>query len=67
MALKAMEAGKHVLVEKPLAVNVEEARAMRRRWQGSGLIFQVGNNWRFDPGFAFAHRFIKEEIGSSWP
>jgi predicted dehydrogenase len=63
MALKAVEAGKHVLVEKPLGVSVEEVRALRRRWLGSGLVFQVGNNWRFDPGFAFAHRFIREEVG----
>lgn len=63
MALKAVEAGKHVLVEKPLGVNVEEVRGLRRRWQASGLVFQVGNNWRFDPGFAFARHFIREEMG----
>jgi predicted dehydrogenase len=63
MALKAVEASKHVLVEKPLGISVEEGEALYSRWQGTGLSFQVGNNWRFDPGFAFAHRFIREEIG----
>src|SRR5262245_8444190 len=63
MALKAIEAGKHVLVEKPLGVTVEEGEALFRRWQGTGLIFQVGNNWRFDPGFAFAQQFIQTEMG----
>jgi predicted dehydrogenase len=63
MALKAIEAGKHVLVEKPLGVTVEEGEALFRRWQGTGLVFQVGNNWRFDPGFAFAQQFIQTEMG----
>src|SRR5262249_34082637 len=29
----------------------------------SGLVVQVGNNRRFDPGIAFAHRFIAQEMG----
>jgi predicted dehydrogenase len=60
---KAIASGKHVLVEKPLGVNVEECEALRQKLQGTGLVLQVGNNHRFDPGMAFAQRFIKEEIG----
>lgn len=63
LCLKAIEAGKHVLVEKPLGVNVEECEQLRQRVQGSKLILQVGNNRRFDPGVAFASRFVREEIG----
>ena len=29
----------------------------------AGLVVQVGNNRRFDPGIAFARRFIREEMG----
>jgi predicted dehydrogenase len=61
--LKALEAGKHVLVEKPLGVSVEECEALRDRVHASGLILQVGNNRRFDPGIAFAQRFIRDEMG----
>ena len=61
--LKAIEAGKHVLVEKPLGVTVETCEALRRRVEQSGLVFQIGHNRRFDPGVAFARRFIHEEIG----
>jgi predicted dehydrogenase len=61
--LRAIEAGKHVLVEKPLGVNVEECETLRARVQQSELIFQVGNNRRFDPGIAFAQKFIREELG----
>ena len=63
LALKAVRAGKHVLVEKPLGVAIEECEELRRHVHASKLTFQVGNNRRFDPGIAFARRFIQEEIG----
>ena len=63
-ALKALEAGKHVLVEKPLGTTVESCRTLRDRAAGSRLLVQVGNNRRFDPGIACARRFIAEEMGA---
>jgi predicted dehydrogenase len=63
LALKALAAGKHVLVEKPLGVTVEECEELRRRAAASGLVVLVGNNRRFDPGLAFAHRFLRDEVG----
>ena len=62
-ALKAIEAGKHVLAEKPMGVGVDECEDLRERVRTSGLVFQVGNEKRFDPGIAFAHRFIREDMG----
>jgi len=63
LCLKALSAGKHLLVEKPLGVTVEECEVLRQRVRETGLVLQVGNNRRFDPGVAFAQRFITEEIG----
>lgn len=60
---KAVAAGKHILVEKPLGVGVEECEQLRELLKGAGLVFQVGNNKRFDPGIAFARRFVLEELG----
>lgn len=62
-ALKAIEAGKHVLVEKPLGVTIEECELLREKVNSSGLILQVGNMKRFDAGIAYAQQFIKEEMG----
>ena len=60
---KAIAAGKHVLVEKPLGTSIEECETLRSEVHASGLILQVGNNRRFDPGVEFAARFIREEMG----
>jgi predicted dehydrogenase len=60
---KALEAGKHVLVEKPLGTTVESCKALRDRAATTKLVVQIGNNRRFDPGIAFARRFIVEEMG----
>ncbi|MFF2018756.1 Gfo/Idh/MocA family protein [Paenibacillus sp. NPDC058177] len=63
MAAKALAAGKHVLVEKPLGVTVEECQALARQAEESGLMLQVGHMKRFDPGIAYARKFIREEMG----
>jgi predicted dehydrogenase len=62
-ARKALAAGKHVLVEKPLGVNVEECESLRTQVRETGLVLQVGTMKRFDPGIAFANKFIQEEMG----
>lgn len=49
LALMALEAGKHVLVEKPLANTVEEARPAASRAEELGLILQVSQNYRNYP------------------
>src|SRR5580658_2261495 len=63
LARQAVAAGKHVLVEKPLGVSVEECEALRADLLDSKLVLQVGHNRRFDPGVAFARKFIREEMG----
>jgi predicted dehydrogenase len=63
LAAKAVAAGKHVLVEKPLGVSIEECEVLRKQVQGAKVVFQIGNNRRFDPGIAFAAKFVREELG----
>ncbi len=63
LAAKAVAAGKHVLVEKPLGVSIKECETLRQQVKGSKVVFQIGNNRRFDPGIAFAAKFVREELG----
>jgi predicted dehydrogenase len=60
---QALAAGNPVLIEKPLGVTVEECEGLRDLVARTGLVFQVGNNRRFEPGMTEARRFIREEIG----
>jgi predicted dehydrogenase len=59
----AVAAGKPVLVEKPLGVTVEECEQLRNEVHARSLVFQIGNNRRFDPGIAFARNFVATELG----
>ncbi|MBC9719447.1 TIM barrel protein [Streptomyces sp. TRM66268-LWL] len=63
LAGQALAAGKHLLVEKPLAVSVEECEELRAQTAAAGLVVQVGNNRRFHPGWQDAKRFLDEEMG----
>ena len=63
-ALRALDAGKHVLVEKPMGTTVESCRELRDRAAATGLVVQVGHNRRFDPGIDFARRFVCDELGA---
>ena len=48
-SIAALEAGVHVLVEKPMAMNSAEAEAMVTAGERSGARLMVGHVWRFDP------------------
>ena len=63
LATQAIEAGKHVLVEKPLGVTAEECRHLSGTVSGSVCKLQVGSMKRHDPGIEFAKKFIEEKIG----
>jgi predicted dehydrogenase len=54
VALDAMAAGKHVLVEKPMCVNLREAEALINQESQSGVVAQVGFMRRYAPAFTEA-------------
>lgn len=62
-SVQALEAGKHVLCEKPLGVSVEEVEQLAEVVRRSGKVLQVGNMKRFDAGLQAAHDFIRHEMG----
>jgi predicted dehydrogenase len=63
LAMRALAANKHVLVEKPLALTVEECLSLRQSVLERDRVLQVGTNRRFDPAVTYAQRFIQEELG----
>ena len=63
LSIMALEAGKHVLVEKPMAVTVEDAESLYAAARAADRIVLVGHEKRYDPGVAYAHDFIRDEIG----
>ena len=62
-ATRALQAGKHVLCEKPLATAVEEAEQLRAVVAASGKVLQVGHMKRFDAGLQAARTFIDTKMG----
>jgi predicted dehydrogenase len=63
VSIRALEAGKHVLCEKPVGVTVEEAEELKRAVDRSGKVLQVGHMKRFDAGLQAAKAFIDTEMG----
>jgi predicted dehydrogenase len=62
LAERALRAGKHVLVEKPLADTVANAERLARIAAGSGCKLQVGAMKRHDPGIEYA-KLALQRIG----
>ncbi|MCC6791752.1 MAG: Gfo/Idh/MocA family oxidoreductase [Thermomicrobiales bacterium] len=60
VAAAALRAGKHVLVEKPLAPTLEEARAAVREADDAGRILMVSQNYRFRPAARAIQRLVRE-------
>lgn len=64
IAIAALEAGKHVLVEKPLANSLVEATRMTQTAQhalGNGTLSMLGFNYRRVPALALARQMIQAQ------
>src|SRR5205085_3051162 len=55
----ALRAGKHVLLEKPMARTAAECDRILRAAEKAGTIFMVGHICRFNPRYAIAHERIR--------
>lgn len=63
-AIRAVEAGKDVLVEKPIALTVADAERAVAAASANGRVFMVGHVLRFHPAFEQMKRLIDEgELG----
>ena len=57
--MAALEAGKHLFVEKPLAVTVAEARRIVAAARGAGTRVMVGHGARFSRIFIAIHELVR--------
>jgi len=58
IVIAAANAGKHILCEKPLAMNVEEARRMLEAVNKAGVVHMICHNYRFVPAIRYAKQLI---------
>lgn len=59
LAIRALEAGKNVLVEKPIALSAKDADAMVAAARSSGKLLMVAHVLPFFPEFAFAAEAVR--------
>lgn len=60
IAIAAAENGKHIFCEKPLALNLADAREMLETVQRTGVKHQIGFNYRFAPAIQLAKKIITD-------
>jgi predicted dehydrogenase len=60
IAIYAAEKGKHIFCEKPLALNLKDAREMLEAVEKAGVKNQIGFNYRFAPAIQLAKKMIEE-------
>jgi len=64
LAQRALESGKHVFVEKPLALTSIEAHELRNIVHRKGLILMVGHILEYHPAYEYVEELIgRGEIG----
>ena len=60
LSIAAVDAGKHVFCEKPLATTITDAVTVFKKAQQSKAVFQIGHNRRFAPVYATLKQLLSE-------
>lgn len=63
-AKRALEAGKHVMVEKPITLDIAEAEALADFAESRGLVLMVGHLMQYHPAFVALRGLVESgELG----
>ena len=62
IAIQALKSGKHVFIEKPVCLNIEESNRLLRYAQEAGMVVQVGHVERFNPALLASMSFIDKPL-----
>ena len=60
IAKESLQAGKHVLLEKPIALDLSEADELIALARSKDLLFTIGYSQRFNPKFAYVKRSLDD-------
>jgi predicted dehydrogenase/threonine dehydrogenase-like Zn-dependent dehydrogenase len=63
LSIEAAKAGKHVFVEKPLALTAEDCAAVAAAVAETGVLLTVGFNRRYSPHVRLAKRLLETRTG----
>lgn len=70
VALEALEAGFHCLVEKPLATSIDEAQQVVKQAGEAGLVLMASQNFRFERGYRTVQTLLADraigDVGAVW-
>lgn len=61
LALEAVEAGKHVFVEKPVGTDPDAAARLARAADDAGVVVMTGTMWRFAPVHSVLDSWLAEQ------
>ena len=59
VALDALRAGKHVMLDKPMATNARDAAKLVQEAKKRGVLFMVGQNFRFNSDTQTARQIVE--------
>ena len=62
MARDALKAGKHVFLEKPIAIELSEADELITLAQQKNLKFTIGYSQRFNPKYAYVKKALRDGV-----
>ncbi len=65
LVMEALAAGKHVLVEKPMALTVEDCAEMNESAAAAGRVLMVAQVLRFFPEYAAARQLLGGDLGTA--
>jgi len=67
LAIASAEAGKHILLEKPMAISMHECRDILAAADKAGVTLMIGQQLRYNPNYIAVQRLIQEgELGQVW-
>ena len=59
---RALEAGKHIHLDKPPGTSVEALRELYDIAAAAGLFIQMGYQWRFTPGLELVQQWVRDGL-----